>query len=401
MASRSIAQGLLRPSRWAWALLSVAVGCGQEPAAPAPQPEHPAAEQSVQDIQQKASQLQAPAGCTEVTLGALHTGVDLTPTQYSAQPTYRGNFANFAGTADDLARIRLDVNTMPGLYDLSTGGTNLFTCEQCVYGYKDVGTADQTLFVAESGSMLLALKVSPDQTVGALANVTLRQSEDAAPFYAPYTGSAPVPGGQCLWIRFATWNTVRNGGCDPRQGALTSNMPGLTCAATDAAGNDGTLEKSLGTKTQGAACTLTPAASSHELATTDCATGYACSDTYTADRQCLATCDFLAANPGCPTGTVCGVYGLCMQQSVMESQGFDFDPALIGQTCTKSWAEYCGAEGARGVCVDLDGDGHGTCFRAARARSACGAGEELGYIGYPLANSGYDRSYGFCYPDGN
>ncbi|WP_255424800.1 hypothetical protein [Corallococcus sp. CA053C] len=36
----------------------------------------------------------------------------------------------------------------------------------------------------------------------------------------------------------------------------------------------------------------------------------------------------------------------------------------------------------------------------ARARSDCGAGEELGFIGYPLAGGGYDRTTGWCYPDG-
>ncbi|WP_161606538.1 hypothetical protein [Myxococcus xanthus] len=35
-----------------------------------------------------------------------------------------------------------------------------------------------------------------------------------------------------------------------------------------------------------------------------------------------------------------------------------------------------------------------------RARSDCGPGEELGYVSYPLAGGGYDRTYGFCYPDG-
>lgn len=334
-------------------------------------------------------------------MGELRTGIELSPVQYGPQPLYQGQFSSFGDPAYvDTARIRLDVNTAPGLYDLANGGANLFACEQCVYGEQDVGGPTKKTFVAESGSLFLALKVSPHQTAGAIANVTLREVVAAPPLRAPYTGTAPVAGGECRWIRFETWDTIRPDGCDPREGSPTANLPGHTCVAEDAAANDGTLEKSLGTKTQGEACTYTPADSEDELASTDCAPGYACSGAYAGGRQCLATCDFMAADPGCPTGTVCGVFGLCIQQSVMEPIGYLFDPALIGETCTASYAEFCGVEGARGVCVDLTGSGHGTCFRYARARSECGAGEELGFVSYPLANGGFDRTYGWCYPDG-
>ncbi|KFE72091.1 hypothetical protein [Hyalangium minutum] len=44
--------------------------------------------------------------------------------------------------------------------------------------------------------------------------------------------------------------------------------------------------------------------------------------------------------------------------------------------------------------------GTGTCYPYKRARSECDAGEELGYISYPLLGGGSDRTYGFCYPDG-
>jgi hypothetical protein len=334
-------------------------------------------------------------------MGELQNGIELSPVLYGPQPTYRGEFSNLGDPAfADAALIRLDVNTAPGLHDLANGGTNLFTCEQCVYGYQDLTGPAKKTFVAESGTLWLAVKVSPQQTAGALANVTLRESVAAAPLSAPYTGTAPVAGGECRWIRFATWDTIRPGGCDPREGSPTANPPGHTCVADDAAASDGTLEKSLGTRQQGEACTYTPAASANQLASTDCAPGYACSGAYTEARQCLATCDFMAANPGCPTGTVCGVYGLCIEQSVMEPIGYLFDPALIGETCTASFAEFCGVEGARGVCVDLTRSGHGTCFPYTRARSECGAGEELGFVSYPLSNGGSDRTYGFCYPDG-
>ncbi|WNG57285.1 hypothetical protein F0U59_22820 [Archangium gephyra] len=395
MTYRRVDVASSRGWRWGVVLLTAMVGCAQEKEAPTP-----TEQESVRALEQRSLHLSPPAGCTEISMGELRTGIELTPVQYGPQPLYRGEFASFGDPAFvDTAYIRLDVNTAPGLYDLANGGTNLFTCEQCVYGYQDVSGPAQKTFVAESGSLWLALKVSPQQTAGALANVTLRESVPAAPLSAPYKGTAPVTGGECRWIRFATWDTIRSGGCDPREGSLTSNPPGHTCVAEDAAATDGTLEKSLGTKTQGEACTKTPASES-QFASTDCSPGYACTDAYTEARQCLATCDFMAADPGCPTGTVCGVYGLCMQQSVMEPIGYLFDPALIGESCTAGFAEFCGVEGARGVCADLTGAGHGTCYRYTRARSECGAGEELGFVSYPLPGGGFDRTYGWCYPDG-
>ncbi|WP_246357504.1 hypothetical protein [Pyxidicoccus fallax] len=379
-------------------MLTAMVGCGPATEAPAPQ----APPESVEAAEKQSAHLTPPEGCTEITLGELKNGTELSPVLWGSQPTFRGEFTTNLGdpAVADTAFIRLDVNTGPGLYDLSAGGTNLFTCEQCVWGFQDSGKAGaQKMFVAESGALLLALEVSPQETIGALSNVVLREAVRATPTAAPYTGSAPVPGGECRWIRFATWNTVRPGGCDPREGSLTANLPNLTCVPENYAADDGTLEKSLGTKTQGEACTYTPAASEHELATTDCAQGFACSGAYTEERQCLATCDFMAADPGCPTGTVCGVYGLCIEQAVMEPIGFAFDPALIGETCA-GFAEFCGVEGARGACADVTGSGNWKCYRYARARSECGAGEELGYVNYPLSGGGSDRGYGFCYPDG-
>lgn len=381
--------------RWSAVVLMALTGCAVESPEPAP------GQEELQALEQQTQKLSPPAGCTEITMGALANGIQLTPVMYGGQPTYQGAFGSFGDpSVVDTAYLRLDVNTAPGLHDLATGGGNLFTCEQCVFGYQDDGSTGEKLLVADSGSLLLALKVSPQETVGALYNVTLRESVTAPPLNAPYRGSAVVPGGECKWIRFATWNTVRADGCDPRQGSLTASLPGHTCVAANYLADDGTLEKSQGTKAQGDACASTPPATTHGLATTDCAQGYACTDLFTEDRQCLKTCDPMAAVPGCPSGTVCGVYGLCIEQSVLEPIGFAFDPALIGETCTLGFAEFCGVEGARGACVDLGGTGHGTCLRYARARSECGAGEELGFIGYPLSGGGYDRTTGWCYPDG-
>ncbi|WP_338279771.1 hypothetical protein [Corallococcus caeni] len=392
MTTRSLG---FRAWRWSAVLSMALTGCAVEP-----QEESPAQEQ-LEAVQQRTQALTPPAGCTEITMNDLANGIQLTPVKYGSQPTYQGTFGSFGDPAvADSALIRLDVNTAPGLHDLAAGGGNLFTCEQCVYGYQDAGTTGQKLFVADSGSLLLALKVSPQQTVGALYNVTLRESVNAPPLSAPYKGSAVVPGGACKWIRYATWNTVRSLGCDPRQGSLTANLPGHTCVADDYFADDGTLEKSEGTKTQGAACTSTPAVEAQHPATTDCAQGFACTDLLSDEPQCLKTCDPMAAVPGCPSGTLCGIYGLCIEQSVLEPIGFAFDPALIGETCSGGFTEFCGVEGARGVCADVTGSGQATCLRYARARSDCGAGEELGFVNYPLSGGGYDRGSGFCYHDG-
>ncbi|MCP3098503.1 hypothetical protein LZ198_06380 [Myxococcus sp. K15C18031901] len=387
---------------WGVVLLTGLVGCGQEAKEPAPAPAPEQAEISA--VEQEARFLNPPAGCTEVSMGELYNGIELTPVQYERQPTFRGDLVNFGGNATrDEVRIRLDMKTHPGLYDLAQGGANTFTCDQCVVGYQDIGTSAQKLFVAESGALLLALQVSAQQTIGALSNVVLRESVVATPTSGPYTGSAVVPGGECRWIRFATWNTVRPGGCDPRQGSLTSNLPGTACVADDYAATDGTLQRALGTKTQGEACTATPGDGEYALATTDCKQGFACTDLVSDDAQCLKTCDYMAANPGCPSGTICGVYGLCIEQAVLEPFGFAFDTALIGEPCSQSFTEFCGVEGARGTCFDPDGAAGpqgATCHRYARARSDCGPGEELGYIYYPLVGGGGDRGYGFCYHDG-
>ncbi|NTX01072.1 hypothetical protein HUA75_04785 [Myxococcus sp. CA040A] len=398
MASHVGAASTVKGLRWGVVLLAGLVGC--EPTAKKEPATH---HEEVRSIEEQSRKLSPPAGCEEITMGELANGVELTPIMYTNQPMLRGNFGSFGDpAAPDLARIRLDVNTKPGLYDLSIGGGNTFACDQCVLGYKDAGTAAEKYLVANSGTMLVALKVSPDQTIGALANVVLREAVNAPPLNAPFRGSALVPGGECKWLRFATWNTVRQDGCDPRQGSLTANLPDTTCVPTNYVGSDGTLERSLGTKAQGEACTTTPAASEYELASTDCEQGYACTDLLTQNAQCTKTCDFMADNPGCPSDMVCGVYGLCTEQSVLESFGFTFDTAPIGTSCTAgvTFAEYCGSEGARGMCLDLGRTGTATCLRNERARTDCGPGEDLGYLGFVLPGNGFDRTYGFCYHDG-
>lgn len=342
--------------------------------------------------------LQAPAGCTEIDAGDFKNGVQLTPVIYSQSPTYRSAITGLGDPAvADSLRIRLDAATSPGLYSLSTPATsNLFTCEQCVFAFADLPATN--LFVAEAGALVLAAKVSAEQTFGALVNVTLRQAVAAPPFNAPYTGSAVVPGGSCYWIRFATWNTIRPFGCNPQQGSLTANLPGLTCVPESRAGNDGTLERATGHKKQGATCAYTPAAG-NAPASSNCARGYSCTDAFTADRTCLETCDFMAANPGCGNGLVCGPNGLCIEQSVLEPIGFLFEDVAIGEACVNDFAEFCGSEGARGVCVALSGPGTGICYPYERARSHCGAGEELGFVSYPLTGGGFDRTYGWCFPN--
>lgn len=355
-----------------------------------------AEEPSVVAYQQAATGLRAPAGCTELDAGEFKNGIQLTPVMYERSPTFRAATTALGDPAvTDSLRIRLDADTGPGVYSLTGDNSDLFTCEQCVSALADSLSAG--LFVADSGTLAVAAVLSREQSIGVLFDVTLRQAVAAPPLNAPYGGSDFVPGGSCFWIRFATWNTIRPFGCSPEAGSLTSRIPGHTCVADSRAANDGTLQRSAGRRTQGEACTLTPATATAPAAS-ECARGFACTNAFTDTTACMKTCDFMAADPGCGAGLVCGVQGLCAEQAVLEPLGFAFDAAQIGAACAVDFAEFCGREGARGVCVGLTGTGSGRCYPYRRARSQCAVGEELGFVTYPLAGGGFDRTYGFCFP---
>lgn len=350
----------------------------------------------VESSRSAAGWLQAPTGCTEIQAGEFLNGIELAPVQYSPSPTYKAAITGLGDPAvTDSLQIRLDAATSLGLYSLAGANSNLFTCEECVFGIADQQASH--IFVADAGSVLVAAKINPQQTIGALTGVTLREAVISTPSSGPYKGTAIVPGGACYWIRFATWNTVRAYGCDPAQSSITSHIPGFTCVADNYSANDGTLERTAGAKQRDEQCTYT-AATGNAPAISDCATGYTCSNLFDDARECLKTCDFMAADPGCDADQVCGVYGVCIEQSTLQGYGFDFDPAQIGEACTLQYSEFCGSEGARGVCLALGGAGTQTCYPYERARTDCAPGEELGYVSYPLDNGGFDRSSGFCYP---
>jgi hypothetical protein len=54
----------------------------------------------------------------------------------------------------------------------------------------------------------------------------------------------------------------------------------------------------------------------------------------------MHTCDYLAHDPGCPEGTMCGPLGLCVAQSTLESLGFTFEDVAIGAECSASYADF-------------------------------------------------------------
>jgi hypothetical protein len=398
--------GVLAPRSVARAIALIACGvawvaCAGQPEEPVSSGEaEPVSSEDVASAQQASLALAPPPGCQEIHLEDLQNGIQLTPVKYSQQPTLRGLFASFGDPAfDDLARVRLDTNTAPGVYSLAGDNSDLYTCKQCAWGIQDSGGPTQKTFVADSGALIVAGKVSPEQSAGALFNVTLREAVGAPPYNAPYGGSTFVEGGECRWIRLATWSTIRPKGCDPRQGSPTAHLPGLTCVADSYAADDGTLERSTGTKQQGELCTSTPGAHANDLAKTDCAPGFACTTAIEDSPTCMRTCDYLSPHPGCTGTTVCGPLGLCAEQAKLESFGFTFEDVAIGATCSSSLVYFCGSEGARGVCVDIDeaGPSPSTCYPYARARSSCPAGQELGYLDYSLADGGYDLTYGWCY----
>ncbi len=398
--------GVLAPRSVARAIAVIV--CGAALAACASPPEDPVSNADVDPVsnediasaQQASLSLTPPPGCQEIHVEDLQNGIQLDPVKYSQQPTLRGNFASFGDPAyDDLARIRLDTNTAPGIYSLSGANSDLYTCKQCAWGIQDSDGPTQKSFVADNGTLIVAAKVSPEQSAGVLFNVTLREAVDAPPYNSSYGGSTFVPGGECRWIRSATWSTIRPKGCDPRQGSLTAHPPGLTCVATSYAADDGTLERSAGTKKQGELCTSTPGAHENDLDRTDCAPGFACTNAIEDSPTCMRTCDYLSPHPGCHGTEVCGPLGLCAEQSKLESFGFNFSNDAIGDTCATSLTYFCGTEGHRGVCVDIDQDGPSPpiCYRYERARSACPAGQDLGYLDYDLGGGGYDLTYGWCY----
>jgi len=82
---------------------------------------------------------------------------------------------------------------------------NYATCAHCVLAFENFTTMSPTPFFVESGTLTVT---APDtgyvgQSAGSLANVVLREST------LDKTVTTPVPGGRCLALASATWDTTK------------------------------------------------------------------------------------------------------------------------------------------------------------------------------------------------
>lgn len=326
-----------------------------------------------------------PAACRVVKAGTFANGTQLTPALYGQQPTFRAPLATAVGDAAlaDQLRVRLDAATGSGSHALTGAATCYEKGAQCVTAHVDLdpasGAAAKT-FAAVRGTVELGDAITPDERAGTIRGVELREIT-IAQTNVPWRAAELVPGGECLWVDEATFDTRRADGCDPT--AKDACGSGRSCIAENAAGSDGSCV-TAGTKSTGASCALDDAGGS------DCAEGHRCVD-LGGGTTCIRTCDVMATATGCAAAESCQAFGLCRP---IEAS----DPALVGESCTNAEGA-CGRDGARGLCFELwspdnqPWDKGSKCWGFARARSACAPGDDLGYQSFARGN---DRSLGIC-----
>lgn len=326
-----------------------------------------------------------PAACRVVTAGTFANGTQLTPALYGQQPTFRAPLATAVGDAAraDQLRVRLDAATGSGSHALTGAASCYEKGAQCVTAHVDLdpasGVAART-FAAVRGTVELGDAITPDERAGTIRGVELREIT-IAQTNVPWRAAELVPGGECLWIDEAAFDTRRADGCDPT--AKDACGAGRSCIAENAAGSDGSCV-TAGTKATGASCSLDDAGGS------DCAEGHRCID-LDGGATCVRTCDVMATTTGCAAAESCQAFGLCRPLGAS-------DPAQIGESCTNAEGA-CGRDGARGTCFELWGpdnqpwDEGSKCWGFARARSACAPGDDLGYQSFARGN---DRSLGIC-----
>jgi len=93
-----------------------------------------------------------------------------------------------------------------GSFDLSKmPEDNYATCAHCVLAFENFSTPSPTKYFVEAGTMSVT---APDtayagKSAGTLSNVVLREST------LEKTVTTPVPGGRCLALAPATWDTTK------------------------------------------------------------------------------------------------------------------------------------------------------------------------------------------------
>lgn len=326
-----------------------------------------------------------PPGCTPIRAGQIYIG-GAPPITHGQQPTFSADLVTSIGDPSrrDQVRIRIDAAATTGAHSLADAGSCFEKGAECVVIAEDMNPA--TLIPAKSyaavrGMVDIDAQVTPEERTGRVRGVELREITIAST-NVPWRAASLVPGGACLWLEEAAFDTRRPDGCDPN--AVDPCGAGRTCIARNAAGTDGTCVAATSTIAAGDACTPDADGGS------GCEPGHRCIDVG-AGARCTRTCDLLAATSGCADGTWCGPFGLCRAPAAT-------DPARIGEACASENAT-CGRDGARGVCFVLyDPAGNpwsegSKCWGYQRARSACAPGEDLGYASYA---QGKDRSLGIC-----
>lgn len=347
-------------------------------------------------------------GCTAVTVSAFGMG----PSSGGGGSVVATPSPALGGDRADVFRVELiGAAFSTGEFDLS-GESDYATCKHCVSLWVDGQEArTATVFLAESGKLSLTAVSSPvsSQFAGSLTSVRLVEvSIDPQTF-----ATTRVPGGKCLELASAKWNTVVPSGgdcrtaadcidtssdvCDPTSGKCVPGQCSVTgetsCASTDICvfqargtkvGACYPICKPFGTTCDaGSECVISrfdgttgyckkrssgapDSACSRSDLDTSCVAGHVCDSL---DRKCRKQCDFFDGTVKCDGAQRCVPPGICTDGAR--------DPARVGELCgsTASSGDACGETDTAlsGVCA---GTGPLTCMKWCRMDGAdCPAGQ--------------------------
>ncbi|HOW50963.1 MAG TPA: hypothetical protein PLV42_02840 [bacterium] len=166
--------------------------------------------------------------CTAITIADIVPNIDY-------PSLYQGVVVEELGdTFDDLFQIEFYGEQVPGTYDLT--GTNYYDCSQCVVVTQD-GVDDPAalpkVFFQESGSLVLDAAILVDGEMGAESKGHLDGVRLVEVTIASDYTSTPVPGGSCLAITEAEWDTM--GAATTDDDALLTDDEITDSVVTDAA----------------------------------------------------------------------------------------------------------------------------------------------------------------------
>lgn len=340
---------------------------------------------------------QKPAECDEFTIAApLTSSQKADPEAYLFAPdlnatplvggsqgdkTKKNIFLFFLDAANGIGTFPVTVFKSYSYASADTGGMNADYLKPAGY----------TRYAAVSGSVEITDQLTPHQSKGRIANVRYDEVTIEAD-----SSAKPVPGGKCLWLKEATWDTERPLGCAP----FTKNTcaDGKFCMPTDAIGDDG-ICATTGAKGVDEVCTP----GSPGLWDSDCGPGLRCAkfavDVGETQFTCHQLCDVRSATPGCPATAHCGGgYNACLSIAFLHmspQNGDEIDTgALVGQDCVLNpKAIYCGGDARPGTCVTDKGAATAQCRPLFHSVSECAADQLGGYLAYKAGN---DSSSIFC-----